>query len=251
MLTLFPHAWASSIDRFALAAVVTMAFALLARAVRGVDWSGSVAGGLACFLLFASAGPPAFLTLMTLFILTWLSTRIGYRRKQELGVAERRDGRSAWQVLANLLASALAAAVLAATGQHAWGIAAVAALAEAATDTVASEIGQSRKHPARLITNWQLVPAGVDGGITCAGTLTGAGAGIVIVVVATAAGLMNPGEMWIPVSAGFVGMLADSLLGATIQRRGWISNQGVNLVSTLTAAALAYGLLAWRSALGN
>jgi uncharacterized membrane protein len=35
-------------------------------------------------------------------------------------------------------------------------------------------------------------------------------------------------------------MLIDSILGATLQRRGWISNQTVNLLSTLAAAALAY-----------
>ena len=35
-------------------------------------------------------------------------------------------------------------------------------------------------------------------------------------------------------------MLIDSVLGATLQRRGWIGNQAVNLFSTLAAAALAY-----------
>jgi uncharacterized membrane protein len=38
-------------------------------------------------------------------------------------------------------------------------------------------------------------------------------------------------------------MLIDSLLGATVQRRGWISNQAVNFFSTLAAAALAYAFL--------
>jgi uncharacterized membrane protein len=38
-------------------------------------------------------------------------------------------------------------------------------------------------------------------------------------------------------------MLIDSLLGATLQRRGWLSNQAVNLFSTLAAAALAYALV--------
>jgi uncharacterized protein (TIGR00297 family) len=244
-MTIFGCAWAATSSRLLFAIAVTLAFTLLARAVRGVDWSGAAAGGLACFALFAGAGPAAFATLAALFVMTWLSTRLGYRRKQELGVAERHEGRNASQVLANLAASALAAAAFAATGGRAWLIAMVAAFSEAATDTVASEIGQSGKHDARLITTWERVPAGVDGGVTLAGTLTGAAAGIAIAVVANAGGILTRKEMWIPAAVGFAGMLADSFLGATIQRRGWISNQAVNFCSTFAAAALGYSIGAW------
>jgi len=237
------HAWASSWARTAMAAAVTVAFALLARAVRGVNWSGALAGGLACFALFIGAGPAAFATLVALFAMTWVATRLGYRRKQELGLAEHREGRNGGQVLANLAIAALAAIAFAATGNRVYLIALIAALAEAATDTVASEIGQSRRREARMITTWERVPAGIDGGITLPGTLAGAAAGAVIAAVAAAGGLLAPSEIWIPVVAGFAGMLADSVLGATVQRRGWISNQGVNFVSTLAAGALGYFLV--------
>src|SRR5271167_2526463 len=99
MLTPFlTHAWASSPQRLAIAAGVTLGFALLARALRGVNRSGAPAGGLACFLLFAGAGPTAFAALVLLFVMTWVSTRMGYSRKRALGLAERREGRNAWQV---------------------------------------------------------------------------------------------------------------------------------------------------------
>jgi uncharacterized protein (TIGR00297 family) len=243
MLTSLGHGWASSPERLAIAAAVTLGFAVLARALRGVNRSGAVAGGLACFLLFAGAGPVAFATLAALFLMTWVATRLGYRRKLALGIAERREGRNALQVLANLAVAALGSVVFSATGNRVWLIAALAALAEAATDTVASEIGQYRGPDARLITTWEPVPPGTDGGITIPGSIAGLAAGLAIAAVATVGGMLPQAQLWIPVAAGFAGMLIDSILGATLQRRGWISNQAVNFFATLAAAALAYAIL--------
>jgi uncharacterized protein (TIGR00297 family) len=237
-----PYAWASTPERLALAAAVTVGFALLARMLRGVTWSGALAGGLACLALFAGAGPGAFAILVALFAATWGSTRMGYRRKQELGLAERRDGRNAGQVLANLAVAAAGALIFGGTGKAVWLVILVAALAEAATDTVASEVGQSRRRDAVLITNWRRVPAGTDGGVSLSGTGAGLTAGVAIAFVAAGCGVVAIREMWMPVLAGFVGMIVDSLMGATLQRRGWISNQGVNLLATVVAAVIAYGM---------
>lgn len=242
MVTLYlAHGWASSPERWAIAAGVTVAFAVLARILRGVTLSGALAGALACFLLFAGGGPWAFAALAALFAMTWATTRLGYLRKLALGVAERPEGRNAGQVLANLVVPALASAFFNFTSKQVWIVAAVAALAEAATDTVASEVGQYRGSSPRMITSWQRVPTGTDGAITLVGSAAGLAAGAGIVAVAAAGGLVPMAQLWIPLAAGFAGMLIDSLLGATVQRRGWISNQTVNLFSTLAAAALAYG----------
>jgi uncharacterized protein (TIGR00297 family) len=236
------YGWASSLERMALATAVTVAFALLARALRGVNRSGMFAGAAACLLLFVGAGPSAFATLAALFLLTWVSTRFGYRRKRELRVAERSDGRNAWQVLANLAVPAVASLVFSVTGNSIWLIAIAGALAEAATDTVASEVGESRGRVALLITTWKQVAAGTDGGITVSGTIAGIIAGLLIAVVAAWVGLIPRSELWIPLVAGFVGMILDSVLGATLQRRRLLNNEAVNFAGTVAAAAIAYAI---------
>jgi uncharacterized membrane protein len=41
-----------------------------------------------------------------------------------------------------------------------------------------------------------------------------------------------------------LGLFFDSLLGATLERRGWINNDAVNFLSTASAAGFALGMLA-------
>jgi len=220
--------------------VVSCGFAVLARLVRGVTYSGAIAGALICFSLYASAGVGSFLMLVALFALTWLATRIGYLHKKRLGAAENQDGRSASQVLANLSTAAICMIAFRATGKASLLLAGVAALAEAAADTVASEIGQSQADTARLITSWEIVPAGTDGGITAWGTLSGMFAAFAIVSLGAAVGLIPWQKAALPLIAAIIGMLTDSILGAALERRGWLNNDLVNLLSTWVAAGLVF-----------
>jgi uncharacterized membrane protein len=48
---------------------------------------------------------------------------------------------------------------------------------------------------------------------------------------------------WISCAGGVFGLFFDSLLGATLERRGWLNNDAVNFLSTASAAAFALGLL--------
>ena len=226
------------------AGFVTVIFTALGRWVRGVSFSGAIAGAVVCFLLYAGAGPGAFVALVSVFALTWLSTRFGYRRKEKLGTAEKLDGRTALQVLANLAVAAICAAVSAFTaGKAAWLLAVSAALSEAAADTVSSELGQARNEKARLITTWQEVPAGTNGGVSWAGTLAGIVAATAVSWVCVLAGLVPARWLAISIAAAIAGMVADSYLGALLERRAVLNNNAVNFLGTLIAAGAAFLLV--------
>jgi uncharacterized protein (TIGR00297 family) len=206
--------------------------------VGGAVWWGLGWGGLA----------PLFAFLLTGSLLTRL--------------AERRAGpRSARQVLANGAVAAVAACL-------GSGPAAAGAIAAATADTWATEIGSFSPRPPRLITTGAPVPRGRSGGMTLLGTLGGIGGALAIAVVSAlvAPGLRGQG-VWVVGVAGCVGMLVDSLAGATLQAtyrcpapgcsavterpgqchgtveldRGvrWLDNDGVNLVGSLSGALAA------------
>jgi uncharacterized protein (TIGR00297 family) len=155
-----------------------------------------------------------------------------------MGTAEK-GGRTASQVLANLGVATVAAVLFAVYGKAGFLLAMTAALSEAAADTVSSEIGQAMGANPRLITTWKTVPAGTDGGITIAGTFAGVAAAGVVGVVCISTGLMPWKWSGIAVVAAAVGMIADSFLGAWLERRGILNNDLVNFLGTLVAAGIA------------
>lgn len=225
-------------------ALVTAAFTVLARLVRGVTLTGAVAGTAVCFLIYASAGPGGFLALVSVFILAWITTRWGYQRKQSLGTAEKRDGRTASQVLANLGVAALCALLHVISGGRAlYLLAMTAALSEAAADTVSSEVGQASSEKPHLITTWELVPVGTDGGISPVGTLAGIAAAAVVSLVCVVTRLLTWRWLGVSITAAVAGMIFDSYLGAWLERRHRLNNDAVNFLGTLSAAAIALLLL--------
>jgi uncharacterized protein (TIGR00297 family) len=117
-------------------------------------------------------------------------------------------------------------------------LAASAAMAEAAADTVSSELGQAFSRRALLITSLQTVPPGTDGGVSIRGTASGVLAAGVMSAVCVAAGMIPVRWASVAVLAGVCGMLVDSLLGASLERGGRLSNDSVNFASTVAAAML-------------
>jgi len=223
------------------AAVVAAGFAILARGLRAVTDGGALAGAAIAFVLIAAGGLWAFLPLLAVFLLTLMATRWRAERKRSLGIAERSGGRKAGQVLANLSAAGLCAlaAVIFPRYSASLLVAAMAVLAEAAADTVASEAGQAVASQPRMVLGFQRVPAGTNGAVSLEGTFAGCIAACAVAWTATFCGVVA--WRWAPIisAAGVAGMLLDSVLGATLENRGKMGNDAVNFVSTVFAADLA------------
>ncbi len=223
------------------AAVVAVGFAILARVMGAVTDGGAIAGVLVAFLLMLAGGFAGFIPLLILFLLTVISTRWGYKRKLRLGVAEQKRGRKGSQVLANLGAAAACALPVI------WFpelsdlllIGVAAALAEAAADTVSSEMGQATARGAYMITDFRDVPIGTNGAISVEGTISGCVAACIIAWVSAACGLVD--WYWTPVIAfaAIGGMFLDSIMGATWENSGKLGNDSVNFISTIFAADAA------------
>ena len=138
------------------------------------------------------------------------------------------------------------------------GVAAVAALlgswpafagavAAAAADTWATEIGARSSSTPRLITTFAPVPPGANGGVTLLGTAGGLLGAMVIAILAWVTGPRDLRLVGVVTVAGVAGMLIDSLLGATVQGPDdkWLDNDGVNLTMTLAGAGIAAA--GWRA----
>jgi uncharacterized protein (TIGR00297 family) len=176
--------------------------------------------------------------------------------------------RDAIQVLANGLVFALAATLWLVTAWEGWRALGAGALAAAASDTWATEIGTLSRHEPRSMITWRTVPTGTSGGVSGRGVAAAIAGSLFVALVTIALGWPREASLSAFVG-GLAGSTADSLLGATVQQRrwcdpcdspterarhrcgaptrlvggiSWIDNDVVNVTSTIAGALL--GLLA-------
>jgi uncharacterized protein (TIGR00297 family) len=218
---------------------------------------GAAAAGflITANLMFSTAGEPytpwrtALIPVLAVSLLAFGATRVGRGRKEQLGTAEDHKGRRAAQIAANLGMAVLVSNDAAQTwlDNSRWSeqlaMAAMAALAGAAADTVSSEIGQVLGGQPRMLTTLRAAEPGTDGAISLAGTLAGVVAAAITAGLGVFALRGNLTMLWVSCAGGVFGLFFDSLLGATFERAGWLNNDAVNFLSTASAAAIALGLM--------
>jgi len=220
-----------------------IAFAIAAWALRAVSTSGAIAGAVVAFIFYLGGGLQYFLALLLVFLLTWGATQAGKGRKARLDGGREQSRRTAAQVMANLGVSTAALLCAGRFGSEIVFFAmSAASLAEAAADTVSSEIGKAFGRRTVLISSLADCPPGTDGGISWIGTAGGAAAAI-LTALAAGRGRLNAAQIGSLALAGFLGMLLDSMAGAVWERKGKLGNDAVNLIGTSAAALISWALL--------
>jgi uncharacterized protein (TIGR00297 family) len=219
----------------------------------------SMLGTLIAFQIAMGTGSlirSCFLSLMLLFVLTYASTKAGKWRKKTADDGELRRGRNAAQIVANLGAAGLLASrifdpwidlLTPPNSKIAFSFRLVpmmvlGCLAEATADTVSSEIGAAFGGKPFLVTTWRSVEAGTDGAVSPLGTAAGCVAAGLVVAVGMEAmelGVKEGLATWV---GGVAGLWFDSLLGATVERKGWLGNDLVNFFSTVVGGLVALGM---------
>lgn len=220
--------------------------AVMAGLALGLGWL-SVRGGIAALAIglvtgFAF-GLKGFLVLCSFLVLGSVATRLGRRRKRGLGVEEAGGGRRGFR---NVLAKGLIPTLAAAAGlwlpDEILPLAFCGALAAAAFDTVATEIGQwLGGRPVHPLT-FKPVPVGTPGAVSAPGCLAGLAASGVLGLLPWAMGWLPGIASPIIALAGCIGGVGESLLAGRAGNFPF-RHEVMNLLTTLLGATA--GVLLW------
>lgn len=241
--TYLMHLFSTSIEpAFLLVAGILALLAIAAVLLKKLTVSAACGAWLLGIVVAMGTELTGLLLLAAFFILGTAATAYGKKRKAALQQNQQHpQTRSLNQVLANGGVAGLAAFASMAYFEQAplYQLILAASLASATADTLSSELGMVHGKNFYNILSFKKEPVGLDGVVSLEGTLFGLAGTIIIALIFALMQGFDRQFAWI-IIAGNAGNIADSLLGATLQRKKYLSNDAVNLFNTLFAALVAF-----------
>ncbi|MGC4234275.1 MAG: DUF92 domain-containing protein [Niabella sp.] len=205
----------------------------------------AITGGLLSYFIYLGAGFPGIIVMTAFFIIGVWGTSWKLDIKLKTGLAETGNGkRTTGQVFAN-------AGLPAIIGLTDWlfpslllhaPIIIASCFSAATADTVSSELGNVYGRRFYNILNFKKDKKGSNGVISLEGSLLGLAGSLVIALLYIVFNNGSLSSFVIIVAAGTVGNIADSVCGATLERKGWLNNNAVNFLNTSTAAITSWAL---------
>ncbi|MCI4669922.1 MAG: DUF92 domain-containing protein [Bacteroidia bacterium] len=224
---------------------LTICFMALSWAIGKIDLIGTITGGILAFLIFLGGGFPAMGLLLLFFVGGTAVSMWKRKEKKAEGLAQENEGKRS---INNALANAGIAGFCGACAwifhpqQELFLLMLMASIASALGDTMASELGNLYGKRYINILSFKADQRGNDGAISLEGSFAGL-IGCVIIVLGftlTQGSLLKGTEL--AILGGFLGVMVDSALGASLQRKGYLNNDTVNFSMTLFSALFAGGL---------
>lgn len=206
---------------------------------RAVTRGGAIAGFVCAVVIYLGEGLGGIAVLGIALAFTIVSSRLGRRRKEALGIAEERGGsRGAGNILANCLVGTVGAALVAfsAGWYEAGAVMFVTGIAAGASDTVASEIGKAFGGTPRAFPTFRAVPPGTPGAVSILGTIAGVAGATLMALPAAMTWLITFDLVVVVVAACTVGAFVESALATRFEQAGLLGNNTLNLLNTATAA---------------
>jgi len=228
--------------------IVASAIALMAMLgylLNKIDLIGSIGGVLVALIIWFGGGLESIMALFLFFVTGSLITYQNKDLKLVQSINHENDNKRG---LSNVLGNGGMASILSIIAivfpEHELLIKnlILASIATACSDTFSSELGNRYGRKYYDIISFQESTRGLDGSVSINGFLFGV-IGCSLIATTTLFLDNNFKIILIIIVSGFVGNISDSILGATLQQRGFLNNHSVNFIATLIGSVTALILI--------
>ena len=205
--------------------------------------SASLTGGLIALVVYVGCNYYPLIFMAVFFVLGTAATSWKIKTKQLLGLAEINKGkRNAFQVFANAGVGLIlgAIAIIAPSKISICNLMIACVFSSATADTLSSELGNIYGSAYYNVLTLKKDIKGLNGVISLEGILFGVAGSAIIALLYYLQLTNNFKDVLIIIIAGTCGNLADSIAGATIERKKLIGNNAVNFINTFTASIIGY-----------
>ena len=216
---------------------------------------GWISAGVLGSILWGCFSWQGWSSVVIYLLLGSLVTKIGYKFKNEKGIAEKRGGKRGPENVWGSAATGLFFAIMVKlnfTNLVFYKIGFAASFAAKLADTFGSEIGKRFGRNTYLITSFRKVERGTEGGISLEGTVASALGAIFMSFIMFILNIISTKyQFLIVVISGFLATISESFIGAKFQDKYKLSNELVNSIQTSISSIIAIFVLIFHLKISN